>query len=87
MDSNLRARLADFSRLRIIDDDALEDGMKPQTGLEPDDKIGKLGDSVRWNAPEMMDPDRFGFTMSSFSKLPSKSTDIYALGMTILEVS
>ena len=37
-------------------------------------------------APEILDPERYGYTRRARSKLPSKSTDIYALGMTILEV-
>ncbi|KAF9781192.1 kinase-like domain-containing protein, partial [Thelephora terrestris] len=86
VDSNLRARLADFSRARIIDDQALENQTKPPTGLERDDRIREIGDSIRWSAPEIIDPDRFGFTKNNFPKLPSKSTDMYALAMTILEV-
>lgn len=78
--------MADFGRARIVDDHALENQTKPPTGLERDDKIREVGDSIRWSAPEIVDPDRFGFTKASFSKLPSKSTDIYALAMTILEV-
>jgi len=35
----------------------------------------------------MMNPDEFGFTKKRVGKLPSKSTDIYAFGMTTLEVS
>ena len=87
MDSDLRARLAGFGRMRIIDNDALEDQTKPSTAVERDDKIGDAGDSIRWSAPEMMNPDKFGFTKNRVAKLPSKSTDIYAFGMTILEVS
>jgi len=86
VDSNLRARLADFSRARIVDDQALENQTKPSTGLERDDRIREVGDSIRWSAPEIIDPDKFGFTKKSFSKLPSKSSDMYALAMTILEV-
>ena len=37
-------------------------------------------------APEVLDPETYGYTKKSRKKLPSKSTDIYALGMTILEV-
>jgi len=73
--------------VRIINDDAMEDQTKPSTGVERDNKVGEAGDSIRWSAPEIMDPDRFGFTGNLVAKLPSKSTDIYALGMTILEVS
>ena len=36
-------------------------------------------------APEILNPDRYGYTKRARRKLPSKSTDIYALGMTILE--
>ena len=42
---------------------------------------------VRWIAPELLYPENFGFTRRVW-KLPfSKDTDIYAIGMTILEVS
>jgi len=36
-------------------------------------------------APEILDPERYGYVKRARKKLPSKSTDIYALGMTILE--
>lgn len=45
-----------------------------------------MGGTIRWMAPEILDPERYGYTRRSRRKLPSKSTDIYALGMTILEV-
>ena len=38
-------------------------------------------------APELLDPEKFGFTGELAKQLPSKETDIYAIGMTILEVS
>jgi hypothetical protein len=38
-------------------------------------------------APELMYPEKFGFTGKYRKRLPSRSTDTYALGMTILEVS
>lgn len=38
-------------------------------------------------APELLNPEKFGFTGGLEKKLPSKDTDIYAIGMTILEVS
>ena len=38
-------------------------------------------------APEVIYPEKFGFTGEYRKRLPSRSTDIYALGMTILEVS
>ena len=45
------------------------------------------GGTTRWMAPEMMYPDKFGFADGYRKHLPSRSTDVYALGMTILEVS
>ena len=38
-------------------------------------------------APELLDPEGFGFTGKLENQLPSEDTDIYAIGMTILEVS
>ena len=38
-------------------------------------------------APELLLPENFGFTGKLRKQLPSQSTDIYAIGMTILEVS
>ena len=43
--------------------------------------------TIRWMAPEVMYPEKFGFTGNYRKRLPSRSTDIYALSMTILEVS
>jgi hypothetical protein len=37
-------------------------------------------------APELLHPEEFGFTGKLKRQLPSPSTDIYAIGMTILEV-
>ena len=48
---------------------------------------GKSKGTTRWMAPELFYPDRFGFTGKLAKRLPSKETDIYAIGMTILEVS
>ena len=42
--------------------------------------------TIRWMAPELMFPEEFGFTSESQIRLPSRGTDVYALGMTILEV-
>ena len=47
----------------------------------------ELKGTPRWMAPELMDPETFGFTDESLKQLPSKSTDIYAIGMTIFEAS
>ena len=46
-----------------------------------------MGGTFRWMAPELLDPEKFGFTRDLLKRLPSMSTDIYAIGMTILEVS
>jgi len=42
-------------------------------------------DTVEWMAPELLDPKRYGYIKGAQRKLPSMSTDIYALGMTIFE--
>ena len=42
--------------------------------------------TIRWTAPEVLFPDMYGYAEGSQRGLPSKSTDIYALGMTTLEV-
>jgi len=46
----------------------------------------RTGGVVRWTAPEILDPDRYGYVRRARIRLPSKSTDMYALGMTIFEV-
>jgi len=43
--------------------------------------------TTRWMAPELLLPEEFGFTGKFKKQLPSKDTDIYAIGITILEVS
>ena len=58
----------------------IEDGNS--VGGASDDKTGG---TIRWMAPEILDPERYGYVGRARRKLPSKSTDIYALGMTILE--
>ena len=76
INSDRRACLADFGLAAIIEDASSADGPSGH----------KTGGTTRWMAPEILDPDRFGYTKRSRKRLPSKSTDIYALGMTILEV-
>jgi len=49
------------------------------------DTRGVVG-TIRWMAPELMYPEGFGFVSEYRKRLPSRSTDTYALGMTILEV-
>ena len=78
IDSECRPRLADFGLARIIEDSCNSSTQGGQKGG---------GGTVRWSAPECLHPERFGFSTKSRKRLPSKSTDIYALGMTILEAS
>lgn len=47
----------------------------------------ELKGTVRWMAPELLLPEEFGFAGKFLKQLPSMSTDIYAIGMTMLEVS
>ncbi|KAF9781245.1 kinase-like domain-containing protein [Thelephora terrestris] len=78
IDSDHRPRLAEFGLARIIEDSEDSSGDTPWPG----DEEGTL----RWSAPECLHPERFGFGDKSRKRLPSKSTDVYALGMTVLEV-
>lgn len=73
IDSSCRARLADFG-LAVVTDESTANNR------------GMRG-TIRWMAPELMCPEEFGFTSEYQKQLPSRSTDTYALGMTILEVS
>ena len=77
IDSEHRARLADFG-LTVVVDETTDRSIAHNRGM---------GGTVRWMAPEVMYPERFGFSGECKKRLPSRSTDIYALGMTILEVS
>ena len=76
INSDRRACLADFGLAAIIEDASSGDGPSGH----------KAGGTTRWMAPEILDPERFGYTKRSRRRLPSRSTDAYALGMTILEV-
>jgi len=69
--------LADFGLAVIVDDITSKNTAADQ----------RLGGTTRWMAPELFLPDKFGFTGKFRKQLPSKDTDIYAIGMTILEVS
>lgn len=40
------------------------------------------GHTLRWSAPELLDPERFGFKRGG----PTKKSDIYSMAMTIYEV-
>ena len=76
IDSEGRARLAGFG-LAVVADESTNG---TATG-------GDMRSTPRWMAPELLFPDMFGFTGELEKQLPSKDTDIYATGMTILEVS
>ena len=75
INSECRACLADFGLAAIIEDVTSVEGSSSH----------KAGGTIRWMAPEVLDPETYGYTKKSRKKLPSKSTDTYALGMTILE--
>jgi len=70
------ARLADFGLAIIIDESTVG---STAGGRE-------LRGTTRWMAPEMLLPEEYGFSDDWQRRLPSTGTDIYALGMTILEV-
>jgi len=76
IDSQCRARLADFGLATIV--------VESTSGTTT--AVGKKQGTVRWMAPELLYPETFGFTGRLEKQLPSKDTDIYAIGMTILEV-
>ena len=69
--------MADFGLATIID----------ETTSMTTAADGKSKGTTRWMAPELLFPEEFGFTGKFAKQLPSKDTDIYAIGMTILEVS
>jgi len=69
--------LADFGLAAVIDEST---NRTTATG-------GEFRGTTRWMAPELLLPEEFGFTDGLEKKLPSMETDIYAIGMTILEVS
>ena len=75
VDSKCSARLADFGLAMIIDESTVWSTIGGH----------ELRGTTRWMAPEMLLPEEFGFS-GKCQNLPSMSTDIYALGMTILEV-
>ena len=77
MDSECCARLADFG-LAVISGENTTGCVADNNGIKG---------TIRWMAPELLLPDNFGFTGNHLKQLPSRSTDIYAIGMTILEVS
>lgn len=76
IDSGCCARLADFGLSVAIDESI--------TGSAAASRATR--GTVRWMAPELLDPNKFGFKGKFLKQLPSVSTDVYAIGMTILEV-
>ena len=76
VDSECCARLADFG-LAVISDEST--GRTTNSG-------GEIRGTTRWMAPELLNPEEFGFIGKLLTQLPSMSTDIYAIGMTIFEV-
>ena len=76
VDSRGSARLADFGLATSVDEST---GGSTTGGRE-------LRGTIRWMAPELLHPDEYGFSDDWQRRLPSTGTDIYALGMTILEV-
>ena len=76
IDSNCRARLGDFGLAKIVDE-----SMSSTAAV-----VGRKQGTIRWMAPELLYPEKFKFTGRFEEELPSKDTDIYAIGMTILEV-
>lgn len=77
IDSTYSARLADFGLTTVIGESTAG---STAGGYEPKG-------TTRWMAPEMLYPEQFEFPGDMQKQLPSKSTDIYALGMTALEVN
>ena len=70
VDNTGRAVLTDFSLIAFAPDQS--------TFLS-----SYIGDgTVRWISPELIDPERFGFS----ERCPTKESDCYALGMVIYEV-
>jgi len=69
--------LADFGLAVVVDE---------STGRSTN-VSGEMRGTTRWMAPELMHPEKFGFTGDLLKRVPSKDTDIYAIGMTILEAS
>ena len=69
IDKDGHALLGDFGL--TFDPESLMDlGSPPNVG------------TTRWMSPELLDPEKFGFSESQ----PTKQSDCYALGMVILEV-
>ena len=85
IDSQCHARLADFG-LAAIDDELMSGTVDELMSSTVIDEFSGVHGTIRWMAPELLHP-KFGFTGGFGKQLPTKDTDIYAIGMTILEAS
>jgi serine/threonine protein kinase len=47
--------------------------------------VSRGSGSLRWMAPELLDPDHYGISEDEGGR-PTKASDIYALAITIWEV-
>ncbi|KAF9647762.1 kinase-like protein [Thelephora ganbajun] len=72
IDQHYHACLTDFGLTTIVVDPAYPTTSSSST----------VAGTTRWMSPERLDPNQFGFEDSR----PTKESDCYALGMTILEV-
>jgi len=77
INSECRACLADFGLVTIVGETSSVEGLSSSQ---------KPGGTIRWMAPEILLPGKYGYVKRARRKLPSKGTDVYAFGMTILEV-
>lgn len=76
INSECRACFADFCLVAIVEEaSSISDGPSAD----------KAAGTIRWMAPEILDPERYGYVRRARRKLPFKNTDIYALGITTLE--
>ena len=71
-----RACLTDVGFTRVASD------LSSNTGLT-DTSTTETGCTMRWSAPELRDPERYGLKKGG----PTKKADIYSMAMTIYEVS
>jgi len=73
MNSDFRPRLTDYGLITIISD--------PNTA-DPDTTTSPSVGTVRYMAPELLNPSGFGLKNSN----PTKKSDIYAFGMVTYQV-
>jgi serine/threonine protein kinase len=72
IDENGHARLTDFGLTIVLH--------ATKTATE-----ARGGGSLRWMAPELLDPEGYGISEVE-AGIPTKQSDVYALAMTIWEV-